>query len=226
MKKIVIALLVLALTLSCATLIFVGCDSSSGYSKTFVMNTFRNDYRFTLPIKVQKAFAVPNPVRYFKSRMSLDKIEETIKSSTDYTVERNQNAGGEFLIVTDVEKFHIIIIEPYETEKYNYLISNCFAWFSSENGTHGYVYFPYHLSNEKIEDRSLIENAFYSFSGTIDELANLYEKNGYTVEIDDNGITVTDVSGVYYGNEQEFGDVVKKVRITLSDSKISFACVE
>ena len=125
-KSLLICILLVAL-ISCV----VACDSSSGIGSEITISYFREDGQFVFPIKVTKASMSPNPVKYFRSYQSLEKIAKSIQSTSEYNV---TSADG-YLIIKTSDNQNCCIIVPCENGRYNYLITNMGCAIKSPNYT-------------------------------------------------------------------------------------------
>ena len=219
MKKSLSLLIILLLFLSFSV---VACDSTSGRNNKVYLDTFRHDGQFILPVSVTKASISPDSTKYFRSKMSLTQICESVNNSKTYEAIIRQ----EYVLVRDLSASHLTycIIKPISYDNYNYLITNMTCRFHTDNSdSHvGYFLVPLYMISVSIENCIVKSGSEYAFSGTKESLTEFYSNNGYKVTETESGISVEDIKGINYNGTTYFDEVVKHFAIDIGDSVVTF----
>ncbi|HQC54409.1 MAG TPA: hypothetical protein PKX91_01625 [Clostridia bacterium] len=230
MKKIIRTLFI-CVTVILLTSCVIACDGS-GRSSTIKINYFRNDGQFVLPIKVTKVTVSPDPLRHFHSKQSIEQMAQEIKDTSKYDVESSKD----YLVIKTLDKKNYCLIATCNEGQYNYLITNMSCTIESPNHVdetyNRRIIVPFFWIEEPIVSdlgmAVLEENKEYGFTSSLNELQSFYTKQGYEVSALDNTLTITDTTGAKTGTDDNynFEEIIKKVKITVNGSKISFEILE
>lgn len=210
-----------------SVIVFAACDSTSGRSDSVGIGTFRNDGQFVLPVRVTKATMSPDSVVFFNSKMSLSDICISINNSDKYKADMvNGRISVRDVSVAD-ERY--CIIQPYESKKFNYLVTNMARYLlkNAEDATRSELLVPLHLIDAPLNEYHIYQNTEYAFSSDKAALINFYEHNGYEVDETADGLKITDVTGKFYssvngGTVARFDGVAEEFEIIVSETSVSF----
>lgn len=178
-----------------------------------------------LPIKVQKKYTDPDSARYFKSRLSLEEICESLNESGEYSAEYLDKHSLSVLVkdTSDKQLGYCLIYKEYH-EKFNYVATNMQCRiYSAKSEINGLGFLiPLHWLETSIlsENLSIVEGLEYKTSASIDDFAAFYREYDFEVTIDQNKLLLEDTIGK--GGYNPFDSIACACEIQFEDGIVRF----
>lgn len=201
------------------------CDSSGGKTDVIVLQSYRNDGSFELPINANRHERAPSDSRAFSSKSSLNEIHDSLQEKTTYELVLKDDS----ILIKDTsenELGYCLLKTLQGHPKYNYVVMNMsYSLYPQEGESFdgmGYIMLPTYLMEELPSDLRIKNNSEHLCNGTIDEFIAFYETSRFVVTRADDELIIKETIGRKQLPDSEYSmeEVASEFKLSFHNEKV------